>query len=274
MTNIAFRIWIRASLAMTVSILSVPLLAQSNKGYFDLGRSAYSNYPIQAPLNRRPVPVPELFVGPRLVPNGSRVSTSSADDRENSGAAPFFITLAHFPEVHHANGSLPFYAHVRVSSSVRPESDAERPMSSSRRLTTDFDSLIQKEANCSGKDSGQCFVGPTFSIEPDTNRWHTVDGKFVLLSALTIIASLADIETTAHAIETNPSAKAANPLFGTRPSRPRLYGTSIPIDFALIALSYHLKRIAPRRETWKNDLKLSSVLELFAAFHNVWSIRK
>src|SRR5579859_3258007 len=262
MTNVTFRMRIRATVAMTVSILSVPLLAQANKGYFDLGRSAYSNHLIEAPLNRRPVPVPELFVDPRLVPKEYGVSTSSTDDRENSGAAPFFTTLTHFPEVHHANGSLRFYAHVRVSSSTRPESDAERPMSSSRRLTTNFDSLIEKEANCSGKDSGQCFVGPTFSIEPDTNRWHTVDCKFVLLSGLTIVASLADIETTAHAIETNPSAKPANPLFGTRPGRPRLYGTSIPIDFALIALSYHLKRIAPRRETWKNDLKLSSVLEL------------
>ena len=55
---------------------------------------------------------------------------------------------------------------------------------------------------------------------------------------------VSDAETTARAIESDPSVTEWNSLFGRRPGRLRIYGTEIPLTAAIVALDYYMKRQA------------------------------
>jgi hypothetical protein len=113
------------------------------------------------------------------------------------------------------------------------------------------------------------FVAPTFSMEPNTKRWHTLDRKFVLFSFLSASAAFVDMVTTSRDLAAHPLATELDPLFGKRPSNARLYGTGVPLELLFIGWSYHVKKIAPRRNTWKVMLTVSAVAHTAAAVNNL-----
>jgi hypothetical protein len=114
------------------------------------------------------------------------------------------------------------------------------------------------------------FVPPTLAMERNTNRgWHTLDRKFILLQTLSTVALFADIETTAHALAAHPNAIELNPLFGQHPSPVRLYGTGVAFHALTLYLSYHAKKVAPRRNVWKVAPTLSIAVHTAAAINNL-----
>jgi hypothetical protein len=118
--------------------------------------------------------------------------------------------------------------------------------------------------------SGTGFVLPTLSMERNSNEgWHTLDRKFFLLNALSTVALLADLETTARGLAAQPKAMELNPLFGKHPSTARLYGTGLSINMLLIYQSYHFKKLGPRRNVWTIGPKVSIVVHTAAAINNL-----
>lgn len=72
-----------------------------------------------------------------------------------------------------------------------------------------------------------------------------VDKAFWLTTAISTASTVADIEVTAHALQ-KPNCHEQNPLFGTRPSRARMYAISIPATAGYALLGHFLKRHAVR----------------------------
>ena len=97
---------------------------------------------------------------------------------------------------------------------------------------------------------------------------RVVDSKFILLNALSTLALVADLETTAHDLEGAKSAEL-NPLFGQHPSRARLYGVSVPLNVISIYVSYHYKKSQPSRSLWKIGPALSIAVHTAATINNL-----
>ncbi len=74
---------------------------------------------------------------------------------------------------------------------------------------------------------------------------RVADWRFWLAVGVVAAATVADIETTRRGIERG--AVEANPLFGRRPGRPRLYLQSGAMTAGVVVLSYYLKRGSPER---------------------------
>ena len=89
-------------------------------------------------------------------------------------------------------------------------------------------------------------IRPTFTQEDrDPHR-----RGFMLLSATAVVSTVADIELTAHCLATNPNCREANPLFGSHPSRARMYAIAMPMTAAQIWFSNHLRKKHPERKLW------------------------
>jgi len=77
------------------------------------------------------------------------------------------------------------------------------------------------------------------------NTWQenrkTADRKFWAMTALSSASTVSDIEVTAHALQ-NPNCAEHNPLFGSHPSRAKMYGVSIPASAAYTMVGYWLKK--------------------------------
>jgi hypothetical protein len=77
------------------------------------------------------------------------------------------------------------------------------------------------------------------------NTWQetrkTADRKFWAMTALSSASTVSDIEVTAHALQ-NPNCVEHNPLFGSHPSRAKMYGVSIPASAAYTMVGYWLKK--------------------------------
>lgn len=73
---------------------------------------------------------------------------------------------------------------------------------------------------------------------------------FTLLSAVAVASTVADIEFTAHCLATNPRCREANPLYGSHPSRARMYAIAMPMTAAQIWFSNHLRKKHPERKLW------------------------
>lgn len=71
---------------------------------------------------------------------------------------------------------------------------------------------------------------------------HRLNKKFWALWITTIGLAVADVETTAHCVQ-RPECQEANPLFGKRPSRARMYA----IKGGVTALAFYLS------QEWKRD---------------------
>lgn len=78
-------------------------------------------------------------------------------------------------------------------------------------------------------------------------RPRIADKKFWTLTAVQFGADIFDIETTQAGLR-NGGAEV-NPLFGSRPSRAKMYGISFPLTAAVCALEYRLKRDGRNRDT-------------------------
>lgn len=68
-----------------------------------------------------------------------------------------------------------------------------------------------------------------------------VDKAFWFTTAASASATAADIEVTARALQ-NPNCHEHNPLFGTRPSRAKMYAISVPATAGYALLGHFLKR--------------------------------
>ena len=69
----------------------------------------------------------------------------------------------------------------------------------------------------------------------------TADRKFWTVTGLAAASTVSDVEVTAHALQ-NPNCTEHNPLFGSHPSRARMYGVSIPATAGYALLGYWLKK--------------------------------
>ncbi|MHB8216457.1 MAG: hypothetical protein ACYDDS_10285 [Candidatus Sulfotelmatobacter sp.] len=117
--------------------------------------------------------------------------------------------------------------------------------------------------------SGTRFVAATAVEEQKRNgNPRVVDSKFILLNALSTLALVADLETTAHDLEGTRSAEL-NPLFGQHPSRARLYGVSVPLNVISFYVSYHYKKSQPSRSLWKVGPALSIAVHTAATINNL-----
>jgi hypothetical protein len=73
---------------------------------------------------------------------------------------------------------------------------------------------------------------------------------FLLLSTAAVISTIADAELTAHCVATNPDCREVNPLYGSHPTRARLYLTSAPFTVAQIWFSNRLRKKYPEKKLW------------------------
>jgi len=78
---------------------------------------------------------------------------------------------------------------------------------------------------------------------------HTVDKKFVMLFGLTTALMVTDIELTQHCLQAG-TCHESNFLYGTNPTRTRMYGINVPVLSAQMVLSAWMKRRHPERNNW------------------------
>jgi hypothetical protein len=100
------------------------------------------------------------------------------------------------------------------------------------------------------------------------NNHRVLDKKFVLFQSLNTLAMVADIESTAHALD-GKSVVELNPLFGQHPTRARMYGFGIPVDAFTFFLSYRTKKVAPRRRLWELAPAMTIAIHTAAATNNI-----
>lgn len=134
------------------------------------------------------------------------------------------------------------------------------------RATGDCDSL--RDAACSIK--AEAGSGVSFATPAETNKNRRVlDRKFIFLQSLSTLAMVADIESTAHALEGKSGAAELNPLFGQHPTRARMYGIGAPVNALTLFLSYRAKKIAPTRRLWELAPALTMAIHAGAAANNI-----
>jgi hypothetical protein len=85
---------------------------------------------------------------------------------------------------------------------------------------------------------------------PSPARPRTFDRTFALLATVSAAMMVADVELTANCVKTVANCREANPLFGSDPSRARLYGVNVPIYAGEVLLSQILRRKFPERKSW------------------------
>ena len=85
------------------------------------------------------------------------------------------------------------------------------------------------------------FLNSSFAETIIKEKSRGVDKAFWLTTAVSAASTVADIEVTAHALQ-NPNCRERNPLFGTRPSRAKMYSISMPATTAYSLLGHVLKR--------------------------------
>lgn len=73
---------------------------------------------------------------------------------------------------------------------------------------------------------------------------------FLLLSVAAGVATVVDVEVTTHCLQTKPNCRELNPLFGSHPSRARLYATALPLTIGQVWFSNYLRKKYPERKLW------------------------
>jgi hypothetical protein len=134
-----------------------------------------------------------------------------------------------------------------------------------------FTMLSQSEAMLSLMDF-RAFpeVFPAVAIErrPAKESHKILDKKFLLLTVYDFSATVADIESTEHALSVGDHE--SNPLLGYYPSRGKLYAIGISSAALTTLLSYELKKRDPHSRMWMLPSVLGGALHGFAAIHNVY----
>ena len=100
----------------------------------------------------------------------------------------------------------------------------------------------------------------------------TADRKFWLFAGLQIGATIADIETTQWALNSNPRVHEINPLFGNRPDRVRTYSIGMALTGIQLLLQHHTKARSERtrraRGFWMVGATVNTTLHSVLAVHN------
>ncbi len=99
-------------------------------------------------------------------------------------------------------------------------------------------------------------------------RPKAFDRGFGVWMAASFAATAADIESTAHGIS-SCGAVELNPLFGSRPSRARMYGVGMPITAGYDLLALWAKRRRPNSRLWMLLPGSMTALHAGAAAHNL-----
>ncbi|HKS80526.1 MAG TPA: hypothetical protein VJR23_03395 [Candidatus Acidoferrales bacterium] len=100
-------------------------------------------------------------------------------------------------------------------------------------------------------------------IDPPQAKRHfkIADKKFFAIAALQFGATIADFETTQWAQRKAPYGAEKNPLFGTHPSRERMYGIGFSITSIQVFMQYRSKRFGERRGRLKNAWIVGALLD-------------
>lgn len=96
---------------------------------------------------------------------------------------------------------------------------------------------------------------------------HVVDRKFAVLTLFAVAATVGDVESTEYG--TAHGASEGNPLVAAHPSRPVLYGISLPVSAGMAWWSYKLKRTAPHSAHWMIPLCVTAGIHSGAAVNNL-----
>jgi hypothetical protein len=111
-------------------------------------------------------------------------------------------------------------------------------------------SLQDGPAPCPSGEGKSCPLlgGRTYFSDPIHMTQHDLTwGKaaknpaMLIADALNLAATVADIEGTQACLHSHTCSEA-NPLFGSKPSRARAYGTAMPISFVTYAMAARLKK--------------------------------
>lgn len=90
---------------------------------------------------------------------------------------------------------------------------------------------------------------------------HIVDRRFVTWFALANATTVLDVESTIHALNTNPAVYETQSWFyGRHPNRARMYGTALPLNLAAGYVSYFAKkRFCPSSHCWLWQLPMAGL---------------
>jgi hypothetical protein len=111
-------------------------------------------------------------------------------------------------------------------------------------------------------------------IDPPAAKRHfkIADKKFCAFAVLQLGATIADFETTQWAERKAPFGAERNPLFGSHPSRGRMYSIGFSITSLQIFMQYRSKRFGERtgklKHAWLAGALLDTGLHTFLAVHN------
>jgi hypothetical protein len=92
---------------------------------------------------------------------------------------------------------------------------------------------------------------------PSRRSPKTWDTSFFLLSGVATALTVADMELTARCTA-RQTCSEVNPLYGTNPTRARLYGISLPMLGGQLFLAQWLKHRHPGRKVWMMPLIANS----------------
>ena len=93
----------------------------------------------------------------------------------------------------------------------------------------------------------------------------TADGKFLFLASAYTAALVADYETTQSCLARG-ACRELNPVFGSHPSRLRMYAIGGAISAGTIYGSYYLKK--KRKRYWWVPLVAGTVVHGYLAYRN------
>ncbi len=106
-------------------------------------------------------------------------------------------------------------------------------------------------------------------VDSNTSQARRIlDRQFALLQMFSAAALVTDVETTVHLAQ-QPNSAELNPLYGRHPTRGRLYGIAVPLDALSFYMSYHYKKIEPKRSLWKVGPGISIAVHTAAAINNI-----
>jgi hypothetical protein len=141
--------------------------------------------------------------------------------------------------------------------------------SSSQKLTTTRAKLpTQNEADSPEQKTANLLTG----ARAPKRQFKVADRKFWALAALQTGATIADFETTQWAERKAPYGTEENPLFGSHPSRARMYSIGFTLTSAQIFLQYRSKRFGERtgklKHAWIAGALFDTGLHTILAVHN------
>jgi hypothetical protein len=101
---------------------------------------------------------------------------------------------------------------------------------------------------------------------------EVVDKKFIAFAALQLAATVADFETTQWAQRNAPYGAEQNPLFGSHPSRLRMYSIGLSLTTFQVYMQYRSKRYGERtgkiKNAWIVGALFDTGLHTYLAVHN------